>query len=131
MSYRVLILACSASKLEVAAPAIDIYTGAIFRKGREYAQREGLWTMILSAKYGLINWDHPVSPYNQKMAGNYYGPWALPGGPAPEGFYLGGSLYFRHAPTSLKPLVPSGTIGFMLRDLNRLLAGTPREELFK
>lgn len=125
MSHRVLLLACSASKLGHAAQAIDIYQGAIFRKGLEYAKREGLWAMVLSAKHGLINWDFHVEPYDQKMAGNYHGPW-----PEMPGFYLGGQLYFRHAPVRLEPLVPSGTIGFMLRDLNRLLAGTPRSDLF-
>lgn len=81
--------------------------------------------MILSAKHGLINWDYWVEPYNQKMAGNYFGPW-----PMMEGFYLGGSLYFGHAPRTLKPLIPPNTIGFMLRDMNRLLAGESRESIF-
>jgi hypothetical protein len=126
MNYRVLLLACSAAKLDRGAQAVDIYQGQIFRKGLEYAKREGLWVMILSAKHGLINWDTWVEPYDQKMKGDYRGPW-----PQMEGFYLGGQLYFAHAPERLKPLVPSGTIGFMLRDLNRLLDGTPREELFK
>lgn len=126
MSHRVLLLACSARKLDHGARAFEIYQGHIFRKGLEYSQREGLWTMILSAKHGLINWDAWVKPYDLKMAGNYFGPW-----PALPGFYLGGSLYFGHAPKTLKPLVPSGTIGFMLRDLNRLLAGESRESIFR
>lgn len=125
MSYKVLLLACSAGKLDHPARAFELYRGAIFRKGLEYSQRHGLWTMILSAKYGLINWDAQIAPYDQKMAGNYRGPW-----PQMEGYYLGGSLYFRHAPANLQPLVPPGTIGYMLRDLNRLLDGTPREKLF-
>lgn len=123
---KVLLLACSATKLPTRARAFELYQGAIFRKGLEYSQREGLWTMILSAKYGLLNWDAVIDPYNQKMAGNYWGPW-----PALPGFYLGGSLYFGHAPKTLKPLIPSGTIGFMLRDMNRLLAGETRDEIFR
>lgn len=123
---RVLVLACSATKLDHAARAFEIYQGAMFRKGLEYSQREGLWTMILSAKYGLINWDHWVEPYDQKMAGNYFGPW-----PELEGLYLGGSLYFAHAPKKLKPLIPPGTMGFRLRDLNRLLAGESRQSIFE
>lgn len=123
---KVLVLACSATKLDHSAKAFEIYQGAIFRKGLAISQRDGLWTMILSAKYGLINWDYHVEPYDQKMAGSYYGPW-----PALPGFYLGGSLYFKHAPSSLRPLVPAGTMGYMLRDLNRLLAGETRESLFQ
>jgi hypothetical protein len=123
---KVLLLSCSSSKLDHAARAFEIYQGAIFRKGLEYSQREGLWTMILSAKLGLINWDHWVEPYDLKMAGNYHGPW-----PTLPGYYLGGSLYFRHAPKTLEPLIPPNTIGFMLRDMNRLLAGESRESIFK
>ncbi len=54
MSYRVLLLACSAAKLDHGAQAVDVYQGAIFRKGLEYAKREGLWVMILSAKHGWL-----------------------------------------------------------------------------
>lgn len=122
---RVLVLACSATKLAAPARAYEFYQGAIFKKGLAISQRDGLWTMILSAKYGLINWDFPCEPYDKKMAGNYFGPW-----PSLDGFYLGGSLYFGHAPKSLRPLVPPGTMGFMLRDLNRLLAGETRESVF-
>ncbi len=82
--------------------------------------------MILSAKHGLINWDTIVAPYDLKMKGGYHGPW-----PHLPGYYLGGSLYFGHAPKTLVPLVPPGTIGYMLRDLNRMLAGESRESIFK
>jgi hypothetical protein len=131
MSHRVLLLACSATKLSVPAPAYQIYQGAIFRKGLDWAQREGLWVMILSAKYGLINWDYPVSPYDQLMDGNYRGPWPKDAaGNDLSGYYLGGARYFKHAPSRLKPLVPSGTMGFMMRDLNKLLNGATRDSLF-
>lgn len=129
---KLIILACSARKLPHAAQALDIYQGHIFTKGRELAERNGWWPLILSAKYGLINWDHWVEPYNQKMKGDYRGPWTLPGLPAfEESFYLGGQLYFQYAPDRIKPLVPSGTIGYMLNYMNRLLAGESRESLFK
>jgi len=123
---EVLLLACSATKVDYPCKAVEMYQGNIFKKGQQIAVRDGLWTMILSAKYGLLNWDTPIEPYDLKMAGNYFGPW-----PDMGGYYLGGSLYFKHAPARLKPLVPPGTMGFMLRDLNRLLAGESREDLFK
>ena len=124
---RCLVLACSARKLNRPATALDIYQGAIFRKGVEYARTHNLLPFVLSAKLGLIAWDTMVEPYNQKMQAcqHYRGPW-----PQLPGFYLGGQLYFRHAPEHLQPLVPATKMGFMLANLNRLLAGEPRSNLF-
>lgn len=113
---KILILACSARKMSCDARAMDMYQGAIFRKGIEIAKRQNLHPFILSAKYGLINWDKWIEPYDQKMKGGYRGPW-----PEGSGYYLGGQLYFKHVPDRFKPLVPSGTIGYMLQNLNRLL----------
>ena len=120
----VLLLACSARKHPGRLRADSKYAGAIHCKGLEFARRERLVVQILSAKYGLLNADTVIDDYDQRMKGDYRGPW-----PTLPGFYLGGQDYFRHAPGHLVPLIPSGTIGFMLQNMNALLAGTERDNL--
>lgn len=68
-----LVVACSARKLagEGPLPAIDRYDGPAYRLIRK-AMREGrcpasLRLLILSARYGLIEADHPTEDYDLKM----------------------------------------------------------------
>ncbi|MCA1616467.1 MAG: hypothetical protein LC800_20705 [Acidobacteria bacterium] len=47
-----------------AVPASLAYTGTPFRVNKSYAERFGDRWLILSARYGLIEPDHPVTDYN-------------------------------------------------------------------
>lgn len=62
------VLACSATKLDHAAPAIDLYRGVMYSTFRANAQpsREPA-VMILSALLGFINPDSFIEPYDQLM----------------------------------------------------------------
>lgn len=64
---RVVLIACSASKLDHAAPAGELYTGELFRLSKRwYEQRAqhfaGLG--ILSAKHGLVLPETVLEPYD-------------------------------------------------------------------
>jgi hypothetical protein len=64
---HIVVVACGASKLDVAAPAKDLYTGRHFRLCRQYAERYGDTWCILSAKHLLLHPDQVVEPYNERM----------------------------------------------------------------
>lgn len=114
----VVILACSKKKVpDALARADSLYLGSIFTKGKNIAEQAGLPIWILSAKYGFLGPDTVVENYDQKFKKPYAGHWP----PAPwHGFYLGGQLYFKNAPASFTPLVPSMQMGYMLRALKEL-----------
>ena len=62
------LVACSAKKLALPAPAASMYTSDWFRKARAWAQRRedeygDLW-FIMSAKYGLLDPDEEIEPYD-------------------------------------------------------------------
>lgn len=68
-----LILGCSKCKRPDPGllPAIERYNGVNFRVLRK-AKREGYWSnnldvLILSAKYGLLEWDKPIENYDLRM----------------------------------------------------------------
>ncbi len=70
-----LIISCSEKKhsnlTREKMPAIDAYTGVFFQVIKK-ARREGYWPPnlrlgIISAKYGLLKENDPISYYNQKM----------------------------------------------------------------
>lgn len=71
------VIPCSAAKLDHAAPARDLYTGTMFRHTLANVERmaavdnaEGLGparVLILSARYGLIDLDTVIEPYEQRM----------------------------------------------------------------
>src|SRR5690606_4368286 len=45
-------------------PARDLYTSALFRKARAYAERNADAWYILSAKYGLVDPNRVIEPYD-------------------------------------------------------------------
>ena len=67
----VYVVPCGAAKLDVAAPARELYTGSHFRNtlatAEQLAAEEGGLVLILSAKLGLIELDTVVAPYDVKM----------------------------------------------------------------
>ncbi len=60
----VIITGCSVKKLNIKAPALELYQGVVFKKVKDLATSLGLDLMILSAKYGLIDGSEILSPYN-------------------------------------------------------------------
>src|ERR1051325_4499617 len=61
---HVILIACSASKLDHPAPAKDLYTGELFQKSKAYAEVTRHPYYILSARYGLLEPDKTITPYN-------------------------------------------------------------------
>lgn len=65
--FNFAILACSASKLDVRAPARDLYTGQLFRLSLQYAELVAEQVLILSAKHGVVAADAELEPYDEKL----------------------------------------------------------------
>ncbi|MDN7742095.1 DUF6884 domain-containing protein [Burkholderia gladioli] len=65
---RLVVLACSATKLAHAAPAIELYRGVMYSTYRANVQAETApAVMILSARHGFIRPDTVIEPYEQRM----------------------------------------------------------------
>jgi len=62
------LVACGKRKLDVAAPAGDLYIGQLFRKASAYAEETYDRWFILSAKHGLLRPDEVIEPYDLSMA---------------------------------------------------------------
>jgi hypothetical protein len=60
------LVGCGSAKLERPARAKDLYTGSLFVAARAYAEQCDDWR-ILSARYGLLNPDAKVAPYNMRL----------------------------------------------------------------
>lgn len=66
--YRLAILACGRSKLDRAAPAEELYTGALFRASLAAARKLADRFVILSAKHGVLSPETVTEPYEQSIA---------------------------------------------------------------
>lgn len=64
----IVLVGCSSSKASGASRAADLFTGAGFRKARDYAERSGRPWYVLSAKFGLLDADEVVAPYDVYLA---------------------------------------------------------------
>lgn len=60
----IVLVACAKKKLKVEAKARDLYTSALFKKARGYAERNGDQWFILSALHGLVDPEKRLRPYN-------------------------------------------------------------------
>ncbi len=69
--HRLLVMACSATKRKVAGllPAIVRYDGPAFHVLRKYLAHgtDAPSILILSAKYGLLDADHPIPDYGCRI----------------------------------------------------------------
>lgn len=67
----VYVVPCGAAKLDHAAPARELYTGSHFRNtlaaAEQLAAEEGGIVLILSARYGLVELDTVLEPYDVRM----------------------------------------------------------------
>jgi len=60
----IILVSCVKSKLNHPAKARDLYTSSLFRMNMQFAQSlqpDAIY--ILSAKYGLLELDHEIAPY--------------------------------------------------------------------
>jgi cytoplasmic iron level regulating protein YaaA (DUF328/UPF0246 family) len=55
---------CVSLKLNVPAPARELYVSPLFRKARAYVLQQKRPWFILSAKYGLVHPDQVIDPYD-------------------------------------------------------------------
>lgn len=60
----VVLIGCSATKLERAAPARDLYTGRVFRESVKYAEAIGARWFVLSALHGVVAPETVIEPYD-------------------------------------------------------------------
>lgn len=63
-----LLIGCVKQKLAVPAPARDLYTSPLFRKGRRYAEAAGVPWFVLSAEHGLVAPDAMLAPYDRRLS---------------------------------------------------------------
>lgn len=65
---RIVLISCVKSKADHAAQARDLYTSFWFRQALRYAaKRQPDEVFIFSAKYGLLNLDAVVEPYEKTL----------------------------------------------------------------
>lgn len=64
----ILLIGCVKQKLGVPAPARDLYTSPLFRKGRRYAEATGAPWFVLSAEHGLVAPDEVLAPYDRRLS---------------------------------------------------------------
>lgn len=62
------LISCGKSKLSHRAPARHLYTGSLFRNSLDYARRINADAIfILSAKYGLLELEQAIDPYEKTL----------------------------------------------------------------
>lgn len=61
------LVSCVARKGCVSAPAKLLYESDWFQKARRYVERSGAPWRILSAKYGLLDPDSVIAPYDETL----------------------------------------------------------------
>jgi hypothetical protein len=62
------LIACSAAKLDRAAPAAQLYTGQAFRLAMAAAARADADVFILSAMHGAVEPDQTLTPYDRALS---------------------------------------------------------------
>ncbi|MDT0166473.1 hypothetical protein Q9R32_12990 [Actinotalea sp. AC32] len=60
----VVLIGCVKSKLARAAPARELYTGTLFTRRLAYAQRSGVPWFVVSGRWGLVDPDEVIAPYD-------------------------------------------------------------------
>ena len=62
------LVGCVKKKLDVPAPARELYTSPLFRKERAYAEKAGVPWFVLSAEHGLVDPDEVLAPYDLRLS---------------------------------------------------------------
>lgn len=64
---RIGIISCASEKKQVATKARDLYISNLFQKSRQYVEENcDIW-FILSAKYGLVDPNEIIEPYDESL----------------------------------------------------------------
>lgn len=66
---RVGLVGCVKAKRRGAAPARELYSSALFVARRRYVENSCDEWWILSAKYGVLDLDEVIAPYDMTLAG--------------------------------------------------------------
>ncbi len=61
------LVACSAQKLDHAAPARELYGSPLFRRSLAYAEMRCARVYVLSARHHLVTLDTVIEPYEQRL----------------------------------------------------------------
>lgn len=64
---RIVVVGCGKEKAPGERQAQDLYTGGLFRARRAYAEATGHPWRVLSARYGLVQPDTWLAPYDQTI----------------------------------------------------------------
>ena len=65
---RIVLISCVSKKLPFKAKAKDLYISTLFKLNYQYAKSLNPDKIfILSAKYGLLNPEHEIEPYNETL----------------------------------------------------------------
>lgn len=64
---RVVLVSCVGQKMDVSAPACDLYTSALFAGMRSYAEKHANRWFILSAMHGVLSPSEVIEPYEQTL----------------------------------------------------------------
>jgi len=65
---KIALISCSKEKVNYACPAYELYSASnLFSLSYQYAQKHADKIYILSAKYGLVEENQPLEPYNQTL----------------------------------------------------------------
>lgn len=64
----VVLVGCSATKLDRSAPARELYRGDLFQKSLAYAELTAPHVYVVSALHGLVPLDDVIAPYNRTIA---------------------------------------------------------------
>jgi hypothetical protein len=64
---RICLVACVGQKASKRSKAKELYTSPLFKKAREFAERQFDRWYILSAKYGLVDPESAVEPYEKSL----------------------------------------------------------------
>ncbi|MGV9198640.1 MAG: DUF6884 domain-containing protein [Promethearchaeia archaeon] len=64
---RVIITGCTKTKLDHAAPAIELNQGQLFKMVKRLAEKNNFDIKILSGKHGLLDPHQVIEPYDQKI----------------------------------------------------------------
>lgn len=64
---KIILVSCVSKKSRVAKPACELYESPFFIKARKFAVRARVPWYILSAKYGLLDPEVLIEPYEQTL----------------------------------------------------------------
>jgi len=122
---KIVLISCCSKKLDVPAPAGELYTSVLFKKSLAFAKTFADEIYVLSARHGLVPLDEVVTPYDESLndkKATEVRTWAtavekeLPHG---NYTYLAGAKYYRYLPEGNTPFKGLG-IGDTLQKLKNM-----------